>query len=602
MRADRPTRSFDPASGERFNSDVVAETLRSLNLDYLALNPGASYRGLHDSIVNVLGNEQPTMLLCLHEEHAVAIAHGFAKVTERPMGVALHSNVGLMHATMALYDAWCDRVPMVVVGATGPLDAAERRPWIDWIHTSADQGALIRSYVKWDDQVLSAEAAVDAIVQAYVRTWTYPCAPTYVNLDAQMQEAPLKGPLRLPDPERHRPVAPPVPRPEALLQLAATLESAQRPLILVGRVSRNEQAWQRRVELAERLGATVLCDLKTGAGFPTDHRLNPAAPGTFLSPAGRELVRAADVIISLDWIDLAGTLKQAYGADQVEAFVASCTMDFVLHNGWSKDHFGLAPIDLEIESHPDLLVDALHAQLGSQPPAERVAWPPEDLPRSTPLLGGDGDEILVGDLARSLDEALKGRRATLVRVPLGFDGADLHVDHPLDYLGHDGGGGVGAGPGLAVGAALALDGTDRLPVAVLGDGDFLMGSSALWTASHHRLPLLVVVSDNSSFFNDEVHQERVARQRGRPVENRWVGQRISDPAPDIPLLARALGFEAPDPVQHLEDLTGALVDAVTRVADGGRVLLDVRVGAKGYPGGPPPGADRASPAPAKLSR
>jgi thiamine pyrophosphate-dependent acetolactate synthase large subunit-like protein len=600
MRADRPTRPFDPQSGERFNSDAVAESLRSLNLDYLALNPGASYRGLHDSIVNVLGNEQPTMLLCLHEEHAVAIAHGFAKVAERPMGVALHSNVGLMHATMALYDAWCDRVPMVVVGATGPLDAAERRPWIDWIHTAADQGALIRSYVKWDDQVISAQAAVEAIMQAYVRTWTYPCAPTYVNLDAQMQEAPMNEPVRLPDPARHRPVPPPAPRPEAVQRLATALDSARQPLLLVGRVSRSEEAWQQRVELAERLGAAVLCDLKTGAGFPTEHPLNPAAPGTFLSPAGRELIRAADVIVSLDWIDLAGTLKQAYGSDPVQAWTVSCTMDFVLHNGWSKDHYGLAPIDLEIESHPDLLVDALSAQLVPGPAAEREAWPPDDLTRSAPLLGEDGDEILVGDLASALNEALRGRQATLVRLPLGFDGADLVVDHPLDYLGHDGGGGVGAGPGLAVGAALALDGTDRLPVAVLGDGDFMMGSAALWTASHHRLPLLVVVSDNGSFFNDEVHQERVARQRGRPVENRWVGQRISDPAPDIPLLARSLGFEAPDPVGHLDDLAGTLSEAVARVADGGRVLVDVRVGAKGYPGGPPPGADRASPTPDKI--
>jgi thiamine pyrophosphate-dependent acetolactate synthase large subunit-like protein len=600
MRADRPTIAFDP--GERFNSDAIAESLRSLGLDYLALNPGASYRGLHDSLVNVLGNEQPTMLLCLHEEHAVAIAHGYAKVAERPMGVALHSNVGLMHATMALFNAWCDRVPMVVIGATGPLDAAERRPWIDWIHTAADQGALIRSYVKWDDQPTSAQAAVEALSQAYIRTWTYPCAPTYVNLDAEMQEAAQTGPVRLPDPARHRPFPPPAPRQEAVTRLVGELASAQRPLLLVGRVSRGDEAWRRRVQLAERLSAPVLCDLKTPAAFPTAHQLNPAAPGTFLSSAGRELIRAADLIVSLDWIDLAGTLKQAYGDEPVGARIVSCTMDFTLHNGWSKDHYGLAPIDLEIESHPDVLVEALLERLREVPAAERNAWPPDDLPRSAPLLGTDGNEILVGDLARALGEALEGREATLVRVPLGFDGADLVVEHPLDYLGHDGGGGVAAGPGLAVGAALALDGTGRLPVAVLGDGDFLMGNSALWTASHHRLPLLVVISDNGSFFNDEVHQERVARQRGRPVENRWVGQRISDPSPDIPLLARSLGFEAPERVEQLDDLAGTLAGAVARVADGGRVLVDVRVGAKGYPGGPPPGGDRSASAPASISR
>jgi thiamine pyrophosphate-dependent acetolactate synthase large subunit-like protein len=594
MRADQPTSPFDAATGSRFNSDAIAECLRSLELEYLALNPGASYRGLHDSLVNVLGNEQPTMLLCLHEEHAVAIAHGFAKVAERPMGVAVHSNVGLMHATMALFDAWCDRVPMVVIGATGPLDAARRRPWIDWIHTAADQGALIRQYVKWDDQPLSAQAAVDALMTAFVRTWTYPCAPTYVNLDAEMQEAAASAEVRLPDPARHRPVPPPAPPADAVRQLAADLERAKRPLLLIGRVSRSEQAWNHRIELAERLGATVLCDLKTGASFPTDHPSNPAPPGTFLSPAGRELIRGADVIVSLDWMDLAGTLKQGFETEPIEARIVSCTMDFALHNGWSKDHFALPPADLQIGSHPDLLVDALLAELGRGDPVQRSQWPPTELPTTPPLIGGDGEEILVGDLARGLNEALHGHEVTLVRVPLGFDGADLNVNHPLDYLGHDGGGGVGAGPGLAVGAALALDGTGRLPVAVLGDGDFLMGNQALWTAAHHRLPLLVIVSDNNSFFNDEVHQERVARTRGRPVENRWVGQRIDDPAPNIPGLARALGFSAPDSVEHLEDLAGTLANAVAEVASGGRVLVDVKVGAKGYPGGPAPGGERAS--------
>jgi thiamine pyrophosphate-dependent acetolactate synthase large subunit-like protein len=588
MRSDRPTRS-DVEPGARYNSDAIAESLHSLELDYLALNPGASYRGLHDSIVNLLGNDQPTMLLCLHEEHAIAVAHGYAKVTERPMGVAIHSNVGLMHATMALFNAWCDRVPMVVLGATGPLDTNQRRPWIDWIHTAADQAALIRPYIKWDAQALSAQAAVDALVSGYVRSWTYPCAPVYINLDAAMQEGELAEPARLPEPSRHLPVPAPAPRAEAVQSLVAMLEQADRPLFLIGRVSRRLDAWEQRVKLAERLGAAVLCDLRTGAGFPSDHWCNVAAPGMFLTDSGRELVRRADLIVSLDWIDPAGVLKQAYGEDRVDAKVVSCSMDHVLHNGWSQDHFGLAPVDLEIASHPDLLVAELLGALTATTAPERVAWPPNDLPSSPPLVGEDGDRILIGDLARAVNDALADQEATLVSLPLGFDGADLDVSHPLDYLGHDGGGGLGAGPGMAVGAALALDGSDRIAVAVLGDGDFLMGNSALWTASHHRLPLLLIVSNNRSFFNDEVHQERVALHRGRPVENRWVGQRIEDPPADIPGLARALGFESPERVERLADLGQTLRDAVARVADGGRVVVDVRVEAKGYPGGPGPG-------------
>ena len=150
---DRPVPAGVNAAG--FGSDVVADALRALDIPYIALNPGASYRGLHDSLVNYLGNERPQMLLCLHEESAVAIAHGYAKVTGKAMAAAVHSNVGLMHATMAFFNAWCDRMPMVVLGATGPVDATKRRPWIDWIHTARDQGALVRGYTKWDDQPAS---------------------------------------------------------------------------------------------------------------------------------------------------------------------------------------------------------------------------------------------------------------------------------------------------------------------------------------------------------------------------------------------------------------------------------------------------------------
>src|ERR1043166_6945395 len=160
---ERPVPAGTNAAG--FGSDVVAETLRALDIPYIALNPGASYRGLHDSIVNFLGNAKPQMLLCLHEEAAVAIAHGYAKVTGRSMAAAVHSNVGLFHATMAMFNAWCDRFPVIVLGATGPVDAAKRRPWIDWIHTARDQGAIVRNYTKWDDQPASPAAAREAILR-----------------------------------------------------------------------------------------------------------------------------------------------------------------------------------------------------------------------------------------------------------------------------------------------------------------------------------------------------------------------------------------------------------------------------------------------------
>src|SRR6201997_2900605 len=200
---ERPNPAGTNAPG--FGSDVVAETLRDLDIPYIALNPGASYRGLHDSLVNHLGNAAPQMLLCLHEEAAIAIAHGYAKVTGRAMAAAVHSNVGLMHGTMAIFNAWCDRMPMVILGATGPVDAVKRRPWIDWIHTARDQGALIREYTKWDDQPASPGAAREAILRG---TWianTVPQGPVYINFDAELQEAKVSEQLPTIDIARYMP-------------------------------------------------------------------------------------------------------------------------------------------------------------------------------------------------------------------------------------------------------------------------------------------------------------------------------------------------------------------------------------------------------------
>src|SRR5437868_2227480 len=254
-----------------FGSDAVAATLRSLAIPYVALNPGSSYRGLHDSLANFLGNTAPQMLLCLHEEHAVAIAHGYAKVTGRPLAVAVHANVGLMHATMAIFNAWCDRMPVLILGATGPVDAAKRRPWIDWIHTARDQGALVRPYVKWDDQPTSPPAMREALVRAAWLACTPPMAPVYVNFDAELQEAPLDAPLPPIDTPRFTPEAPGGVSSALLKKAADTLRASQRPLFLIGRASRSEEAWNARVRLAELFGASVLTDLRVGAAFPTDH-------------------------------------------------------------------------------------------------------------------------------------------------------------------------------------------------------------------------------------------------------------------------------------------------------------------------------------------
>src|SRR5580704_8633038 len=238
---ERPALGNEP--GDYWGSDAAALMLREIGLPFVALNPGASYRGLHDSLVNLLGNRDPQMLLCLHEEHAVAMAHGYAKVTGKPMGAIVHSNVGLMHATMAIFDAWCDRTPVFVLGATGPVDAAKRRPWIDWIHTAQDQGALIRNFTKWDDQPASVAAAAESVLRAYRMMTTPPKGPVYICLDAALQESRIGALPALPSAARFKAPHATAPDPAALAEAAALLQAAERPLILVGRTSRGEVEW-----------------------------------------------------------------------------------------------------------------------------------------------------------------------------------------------------------------------------------------------------------------------------------------------------------------------------------------------------------------------
>lgn len=559
-----------------YGSDAIGRMLRHLEVPFVALNPGSSFRGLHDSLVNDLGNRDPQMLLCLHEEHAVAIAHGWAKVTGTPLAVILHANVGLMHAAMALYNAWCDRVPMLVYGATGPVDADKRRPWIDWLHTSRDQAAIVRPYVKWDDQPASLAASLASMQRAATITQTAPKAPTYVCFDVSVQEQEIDALPALPDAAKH-----PVPQ---LPQVAAAdadrvlgmLRDAERPVFLMGRVSRDGADWDRRVALAEAFGARVVTDIKTAAAFPTKHPLHAGAPSYFLSSDASKVIAGADLLVSFDWVDPAGTMRQA-GVHTAATKIVNVTLEPLLQNGWSLDHQAQPQSDMSLLADPDAVIAALCKAAGIAGQGETVLPAPAAAFDAAAHTG----PVTIDTLADHLGARLAGLDATLMRLTLSWNGDKCDFRGPLDYLGYDGGAGIGSGPGMAVGSALALQGADRLPVAVLGDGDFLMGATAIWTAVHHSVPMLIVVANNRSYFNDEVHQERVARMRDRPVENKHVGQAITGPDIDIAAMARAQGATAFGPVEGHKALDDLLSQALDRVAVGDTVVVDVRI-AQGY--------------------
>jgi thiamine pyrophosphate-dependent acetolactate synthase large subunit-like protein len=571
MQLDRPEGKPDEVVG--WGSDIAAQMLRRFNIPYVSLNPGASYRGLHDSLVNHLGNERPGMLLCLHEDHAVAVAHGYAKATGEPMACVLHSNVGLMHGMMSLYNAWCDRVPMIVLGATGPVDSVKRRPWIDWIHTTKDQGALVRSFVKWDDQPASAEALVEAMCRANLLTRTEPTGPVYICLDAGLQEARLEQNIEWPDLARFAPPAPVPAARSAIEQAGDLLSKAERPLMLIGRGARTPEAWEARIRLAERLGACVMTDLKTGAMFPTDHPAHVVPPFNVLGVPAREIVGAADLILALDWVDLGGALRQAKRVGPVSARIISATLDHHLHNGFNMDYQELPPIDVFMSASADEVVADLLDELGAgrkNPWREPVA--------AKRKAGREGAGITLAQVATALRAAFEDpAKVSFASLARGWP-IDVwpHRD-PLAFLGKDGGGGIGSGPGISVGAALALHSRGRHTVTVLGDGDFVMGANALWTAVRHRIPLLVLINNNRSYFNDELHQETVANTRGREPANRWIGQRISDPEPDLAKLAEAQGAVGIGPVRDPAGVQAALEKGVGVLKSGGVCLIDFHI-------------------------
>jgi thiamine pyrophosphate-dependent acetolactate synthase large subunit-like protein len=563
-------RDIDPRIA--WGSDVAAQALRRLGIPYIALNPGASYRGFHDSLVNHLGNHAPEMILCLHEEQAVAIAHGYAKATGKPMAVALHSNVGLMHGSMAIFNAWCDRAPMLIFGATGPVDAALRRPWIDWIHTSQDQGALVRNFVKWDDQPGSAAALPESILRAWQQTATAPHGPVYVCLDAAIQEQELTGEVAIPDPARFGPAPASRPAAAALREAAGLLARAKHPVILFGRGRRTREDWDRRVALAERLGALMLSDLKAGSMVPSDHPLHVDEPFNQLSKPAKAALQEADVVLSLGWIDLGGVLRQAYGRGGAPVKVIHAGEDIHLHNGWGKEHLELPPIDVHLLGDPDAAVAELLEALPDRP--KRAAAPAQ----SARAKSQEGtDQVNLRTVALALREAVGSQPVTFAALARAWP-IDLWPHrHPLDYLGKDGGGGVGSGPGIAIGAALALKDSGRLTVAILGDGDCLMSMNALWTAARYNIPVLFIVANNRSYYNDELHQEGVARHRGRSPANRAIGQSIDHPAPDIAKLAEAQGLTGIGPLTRVEELAEAMRRGVECARSGRPCLIDVHI-------------------------
>ena len=564
-----------------YGSDLVVDLLRALGTRYVPLNPGSSFRGLHDSLVNHGGNADPQLLLCLHEEIAVSMAHGYAKGSGQVGVAAVHDLVGLMHASMAVYDAFCDRVPLLVLGGSGPMDPALRRP-IDWAHSATTQAELVRDFVTWDAEPTTAAAFVADVLAAHRRAASTPRGPAYVSLDAGVQEAALSGPVALPDLGLHAAAPPPAADEASVERAVAVLLGAQRPVVTAGALDWDPAATPVLVELVELLGAAYHDDRNT-VSFPATHPQNGTGDsGCFAD---------ADVVLAIGVPDVPGRLRRR-GRGRADEPVAQpqivdVSTGHLDRRSWSNAFHTPFPRAAQLLADPLTGARQLLAALRERVPAAEAAVRRERVVAHI--------RVQRERAAAARGETWNARPVAPARLVAELWSAVRDVPHLLclrntrswpegvwelpgvgSYLGHSGGGGVGYGPGAFVGGALAARDRGLLGVGIVGDGDLLMAAGALWTAVHYRIPGLLVVNDNGSFYNDEPHQAAVARERGRPEANSWIGMRIADPAVDIDALAASYGCWTAGTVTEPDELAGAFAKGLAAAQDGQLAVVHVR--------------------------
>ena len=578
------------AARAEYGSDLIVDVLRALGIEYAALNPGATFRGLHDSLVNYGHNTRPELIQCCHEEIAIAVAHGYAKAAGRPMAAIVHNVVGLQHASMAIFNAWCDQAPVLVLGGTGPMAAEKRRPWIDWIHTALVQGQAVRDYVKWDDQPASVAAVPEALVRGYRIAVTEPRGPVYVCFDAELQEARLDAPPVLPDVPRYAPPSRVQADPDALDRAAALLRGAERPVIIAQYAGRSAVAVDALERLAELLGAPVIDLFEHGRfNFPSTHPLD-------LTDAQEEVLASAGVVLALDVVDLYGACSRLNRLTRASesvlpaaAKVIHITMAEAGIRSWVTHYQRLAPVDVPILADTAVALPALLARLTAEPPAATPARRArvEELHKRHAALRQDARSrreaewndrpTAMSRLAAEVWDALHEEDWVLANGTLdGWTRRLWDWTSPDQFLGGSGGAGLGYGAGAAIGAALAYRGTGRVCVDLQPDGDLLYTPSALWTAAHHRIPVLFIMCNNRSYYNDEDHQALIAEARRRPVEHRVVGIRMEDPPVDFAAMARAFGVHGEGPIDEPAQIAAAVGRALRVVKHEGRpALVDV---------------------------
>jgi thiamine pyrophosphate-dependent acetolactate synthase large subunit-like protein len=588
VAADAPS-SVQVLTVDRPGSDFMVDVLKSLDFEYLCANPGNSFRSLHESLINYGNNQRPEFITCCHEESSVGMGHGYAKIEGKPLLVCVHGTVGLQHASMAIYDAFCDRVPVYIILGNFS-DAAVRFGQVDWTHSAQDPAAMIRDYVKWDDNPISLQAFAESAVRAYKIATTPPMMPVALVAGHELQETPVPDGANMSVPKLTM-VSPPAGDSGAVAEAARLLVAAENPVLVTDRVARTPAGLAAMIELAEVLQAPVV-DRNGRMNFPTRHPLNH-------TERGGATIAGADVVAGLELTDFWSSVNSVHGQVNPEfrpvtklgtKLISVTANDLYLKSNY-QDFQRYQPVDLAIAADAEAtlpsLIEAVKRQITDDRKrafADRGAkhttahQQAMQGAREAATSGWDGSPISTARMSAELWAQIKDEDWSLVsncqfvsRWPLRLWDFNKHYH----YIGAEGGYGVGYGAPASVGAALANRKHGRLTVSIQNDGDLMFAPGVLWTAAHSRIPLLILMHNNRAYHQELMQIQIMADQHNRGITRAGIGNTLVDPPIDYAKLAQSMGMHGEGPIADPKDLAPAIRRAIEVVKRGDPALVDV---------------------------
>jgi acetolactate synthase-1/2/3 large subunit len=584
-----PPAKLDMLTEERSGSDFMVDVIKGMGIEYICSNPGSSIRGLHESIINYGGNQKPEFITCLHEESSVGIAHGYAKVEGKPIAVLAHGTVGLQHASMAIYNAFCDRVPVYLIVGNN-LEASKRKPGVEWDHSVQDAAAMVRDYVKWDDQPISLTDFADSAARAYKIAMTPPMMPVLLVADAELQENPIANDAAFRIPKMVAP-APPQGEAAAVAEAARLLVAAEKPLIIADRLARTPAGMNLLVEMAEALQAPVI-DQAARLNFPTRHPLNH-------TERSRALIAEADVILGLEVADFYGTTHsfrdQIYRTSspttRPDVKLISIGSDALYIKSNYQDFQRFEDIELVIAADAEVTLPSLTEQIKRLTDDSRKAifrdrgaklviahQTSVKAARAAATFAWDASPISTARLSAEIWTQIKDQDWSLVSGVQFISNWPLRLwnfDKPYQFIGAAGGFGIGYGAPAAVGAALANRKYGRLSVNIQGDGDLMYAPGILWTSARHRIPVLNIMHNNRAYHQEVMQVQIMANRHNRGVDRAGIGTTMTDPNLDFKKIAEGMGVYAQGPISDPKELGPAIRRAIDVVNRGEPALVDV---------------------------